>query len=576
MMKSIGSKIYAVLGVLCIVFVVMLVINYTSLKEIDNNNTTVNTYMEMQEIKSRVSTAFQQVQLYSNLTYFKKDKEDEKALMIEKLGTSITTMDDKLNELGELIDGLGDEEIRTVYDTWRKATDTFIIFIEAIRKDALAGDYNAVFERVNVQNVNKAPVQEAEDAYDVLIHDKEAKIVSVTANTIATADLTNLICVLLFGITVVVAIIVVTITIVKPAKSTGKVLQGIVEKLENNEGDLTERIPVKSKDEIGQMTLGINGFMENLQGVMRTLKEHSEKMKISAEQVRTGLDESSGNANNVSATMEEMSASMEEISATLETIVRGNNEVNEEIKSVGNQITDGVELVDKIQERADHMHQETIESKNSTGRMLEDIKVTLQKAVEESRSVEKIRELTGEILDISSQTNLLSLNASIEAARAGEAGRGFAVVADEIRVLADNSKDTANNIQEISQLVMEAVDKLATSAEKMMEFVDKKILTDYDGFVDIVGQYKQDAERVNNILDEIYTNTENILEAMGAMNVGINDISIAVDESAKGIVETTESVVDLVGELERIHNATTENETISVRLSDEVMRFKKV
>ena len=576
MMKSIGSKIYAVLGVLCIVFVVMLVINYTSLKEIDNNNTTVNTYMEMQEIKSRVSTAFQQVQLYSNLTYFKKDKEDEKALMIEKLGTSITTMDDKLNELGELIDGLGDEEIRTVYDTWRKATDTFIIFIEAIRKDALAGDYNAVFERVNVQNVNKAPVQEAEDAYDVLIHDKEAKIVSVTANTIATADLTNLICVLLFGITVVVAIIVVTITIVKPAKSTGKVLQGIVEKLENNEGDLTERIPVKSKDEIGQMTLGINGFMENLQGVMRMLKEHSEKMKISAEQVRTGLDESSGNANNVSATMEEMSASMEEISATLETIVRGNNEVNEEIKSVGNQITDGVELVDKIQERADHMHQETIESKNSTGRMLEDIKVTLQKAVEESRSVEKIRELTGEILDISSQTNLLSLNAFIEAARAGEAGRGFAVVADEIRVLADNSKDTANNIQEISQLVMEAVDKLATSAEKMMEFVDKKILTDYDGFVDIVGQYKQDAERVNNILDEIYTNTENISEAMGAMNVGINDISIAVDESEKGIVETTESVVDLVGELERIHNATTENETISVRLSDEVMRFKKV
>lgn len=496
--------------------------------------------------------------------------------MIEKLGTSITTMDDKLNELGELIDGLGDEEIRTVYDTWRKATDTFIIFIEAIRKDALAGDYNAVFERVNVQNVNKAPVQEAEDAYDVLVHDKEAKIVSVTANTIATADLTNLICVLLFGITVVVAIIVVTVTIVKPAKSTGKVLQGIVEKLENNEGDLTERIPVKSKDEIGQMTLGINGFMENLQGVMRTLKEHSEKMKISAEQVRTGLDESSGNANNVSATMEEMSASMEEISATLETIVRGNNEVNEEIKSVGNQITDGVELVDKIQERVDHMHQETIESKNSTGRMLEDIKVTLQKAVEESRSVEKIRELTGEILDISSQTNLLSLNASIEAARAGEAGRGFAVVADEIRVLADNSKDTANNIQEISQLVMKAVDKLATSAEKMMEFVDKKILTDYDGFVDIVGQYKQDAERVNNILDEIYTNTENILEAMGAMNVGINDISIAVDESAKGIVETTESVVDLVGELERIHNATTANETISVRLSDEVMRFKKV
>lgn len=108
MMKSIGGKIYAVLGILCAVFVVMLFVNYTALEEIEENNATVSVYMQMQEVKSEVSTSFQQVQLYSNLTYFKKDKPDEKDLMIEKLGNSMVAMDTQLDELGSLIATLND------------------------------------------------------------------------------------------------------------------------------------------------------------------------------------------------------------------------------------------------------------------------------------------------------------------------------------------------------------------------------------------------------------------------------------------------------------------------------------
>ena len=97
---------------------------------------------------------------------------------------------------------------------------------------------------------------------------------------------------------------------------------------------------------------------------------------------------------------------------------------------------------------ADSLAKSADENKRTTDEMVGNIVGTLKKAIEDSKSVERVNELTGEILNISSQTNLLALNASIEAARAGEAGKGFAVVADEIRQLADSSRDTANNIQD--------------------------------------------------------------------------------------------------------------------------------
>ncbi len=204
------------------------------------------------------------------------------------------------------------------------------------------------------------------------------------------------------------------------------------------------------------------------------------------------------------------------------------------------------------------------------------IREELKTSVEESKSVDKIRELTDDILGIAGQTNLLALNASIEAARAGEAGRGFAVVADQIRVLADSSKNTANNIQEISGIVMNAVEKLSNNAENMLQFVDEKVLKDYDGFVDIVKQYQADAENMNDILTEFANSASSVNEVMQTMNQGLNDISITVDETAKGVTDVAESTSDLVNTMALIKDETEANQNISKTLSAEVNRFEVV
>ncbi len=419
-------------------------------------------------------------------------------------------------------------------------------------------------------------MQDAETAFDNIMIAGQENIIKTSTEKISATNAQNSLYMVLFVIVIVVTILIIRVTIAAPARLTGRVLNQIVTKLQKNEGDLTERIPTKSKDEIGQMTNGINSFIEQLQQLMQKLKVDSAHMMESAKLMRAELADSNKNVSSVSEAMEMMAASIEEISATLDQIAAGSGGVTGEVNSVGVQVKDGVGLVSEIKERANTMHRNTIKNKDAASTILGDIQADLKHAVEESRSVERIKELTGDILSIAGQTNLLSLNASIEAARAGDAGRGFAVVADEIRGLADNSSNTANNIQTISDMVIQAVDRLATNAEKMLEFVNSSVMKDYDGFVDIVEQYERDADSVNSILVEISNNTDRINETIRGINNGINDISRAVDESAKEVAGVADSVQALAGKMEQIQEETEKNQQISVQLDSEVKRFKKV
>ncbi|MBE5939437.1 MAG: methyl-accepting chemotaxis protein [Lachnospiraceae bacterium] len=428
----------------------------------------------------------------------------------------------------------------------------------------IANDIHEFEEKVG----ESESTRDLQEEIDYILEHSETKIVGTLVFDVALGFF-----VLVVG---AIAIIYITLSVSKPAKKVSRQLDEIVQDIVDNKGDLTARINVKSKDEIGNMAKGINGFIENLQVLVGRMKEQSAILDQSVVNITEQVNDSNKNATNVSSATEELAASMQEVAATLEQITEGSANVLEQVKMMSDNVDNGVGIVSSIKEKADKMHTETVESKRSATEVLQNISVVLEESVQESKNVQKINELTNEILSISSQTNLLALNASIEAARAGEAGKGFAVVADEIRVLADNSRVTANNIQEISNLVITAVDALANNAQQMLKFIDENVMKDYDGFVDIVAQYEQDADNMNEILRGFAVRATEIAETMQVMDTGINDISLTVDEGAKAVSSVAEDAAELVEAMAQIQEETEGHEKISKDMANEVSKFEKV
>ena len=364
--------------------------------------------------------------------------------------------------------------------------------------------------------------------------------------------------------------------IAKPIKNGNKTLLEMTEKLDREEGDLTVRIPVNGKDEIAQLFQSVNRFMETLQGIMLSIREGADRMTESAEEIDDKVVHCKDETNSISAVMEELASSMEEVSATVQTIDEGSGQVLSAATDIGNEVSATVQLVDGLAGRADEISHSSIAKQEETRNIVSDIQGRMSVAIEESKSVEKIDQLTADILNISSQTNLLALNASIEAARAGEAGKGFAVVADEIRQLADSSRVTANSIQEISGMVTSAVQDLVKNAGEIMKYVSGNVLQDYGHFVESAEGYKADAERLKEVFRVFEAKAADLEEIAQTISTGIGEINGAVTESTKSVVSASESTLDMLGNMENIVVEVNENKEIANALNHEVNRFKKL
>lgn len=375
------------------------------------------------------------------------------------------------------------------------------------------------------------------------------------------------------GICLILAILILTIIVSRITKGLMQVNAKIYD-LVHNEGDLTQKLDVRSGDELELIAGNVNELLAYIRKIMIGISSGSMRLMSSSRKMVDHLSSADESITDVSATMQEMSAAMEETTSSLNQITEAIDEIYSSVERIAGNADAGKVSSQEMESRASGANDAAAEGEKKANIETEKMAASLNEKIAKSKSVEQIEILTSNIIEITEQTNLLALNASIEAARAGEAGRGFAVVADEIGKLAGNSVDAAAKIRQVSAEVIQAVDELAEGSQQMIEFVCNSTEEGFGGLVATSENYATDANAMRAMMEQFAQTAEELRSTMDGIRESISAVNIAVEESAKGIAGVSESSVQLTGNVNDIQSEASDNNGIAEDLATEVGKFK--
>ena len=375
------------------------------------------------------------------------------------------------------------------------------------------------------------------------------------------------------GICLLLAILILTIIVSRITKGLMQVNAKIYD-LVHNEGDLTQKLDVRSGDELELIAGNVNELLAYIRKIMIGISSGSMRLMSTSRKMVDHLSSADESITDVSATMQEMSAAMEETTSSLNQITEAIDEIYSSVERIAGNADAGKVSSQEMESRASGANDAAAEGEKKANIETEKMAASLNEKIAKSKSVKQIEVLTSNIIEITEQTNLLALNASIEAARAGEAGRGFAVVADEIGKLAGNSADAAAKIRQVSAEVIQAVDELAEGSQQMIEFVRNSTEEGFGGLVATSENYATDANAMRAMMEQFAQTAEELRSAMDGIRESISAVNIAVEESAKGIAGVSESSVQLTGNVNDIQSEASDNNGIAEDLATEVGKFK--
>ncbi|MEE3392107.1 MAG: methyl-accepting chemotaxis protein [Lachnospiraceae bacterium] len=342
-------------------------------------------------------------------------------------------------------------------------------------------------------------------------------------------------------------------------------------------GDFTQEMPsdlLLKKDELGDLAGSIQRLQFSIGRAIRDVKTETGNVSSNVNNEQTKLESLFSQIQGISDTTKTISESSQATAATTQELSSTAEEIGSSIDHVAASAEQGLSQIIEIKERADRVRSEAEKAKDKSVSMYDSSQVTLRDALDNAKEVEKINDLSSAILGIAEQTNLLALNASIEAARAGEAGRGFSVVATEISKLADNSKDSAAQIQSVTNEVIASVENLSNCAYELLNFMETNVLKDYDILVKTGEEYSSDATDMNKIISEFKDVTVTLKSMIDATVEAIENVEQANTEAADGTMDIARSADDLLNASDEVVNYAKENLKSTEKLNQVVDVFK--
>lgn len=535
---------------------------------IEKCNKISDVYLSAMVLRGDMKKDYEKIQRYIYAYLATNDAEEHEHLMenIDKrynqLLTDIDQVDDYLEDGSEVNTAEMESGLRAYTENAKnalltssgKSTEDVIAEIDALEAEDEKFDSNLELANAYFEQAVASLRQEQRDMYD---------------RTIRTSILGAILMIVVIGINQVLF----QRNVISPIRKSSLELQHMIDDINRNNGNLQARITTRTRSELSILIGGMNDFLATLQNIIDKVSVSAKALADSNDQIVSMVDIANTNITESSAAMEELSANMEAVANTSEDIQNTIGGVKEQVDVLWQEADQGSRKAVEVSEEAREMKKHIVEVKSFTVQKVGEISELLNHSIKNSEKVSKINTLSETIMNIANETTLLSLNASIEAARAGEAGRGFAVVAGEINSLANNSQETAKNIQHINQEVIDTVHEMADNTSEVLEYINKYVLKDYDQFVAAMDEYVTNMEEFYTILHNFSTSSKGLNDSMAEIIDSVDCITNAVGEGSTAVDISAGNASSLVEKMNEVQNAVNVCRGVSGTLEQEIEHF---
>lgn len=492
----------------------------------------------------------------------------------EKILQDITDMEQQIEEFGALLSE-GDERKEALDSAsaelakYRKTVESLLVTSAENKTQAyVSATSNLPMFNEHIENymnrMLEITAQEMEQAQGQM-EQSAARVPGIIS--VASIALLVVVIVIMLGL---------RLWVIGPVKKATKQVDELVEGIRCDKGDITKRIHVGSRDEVGRLAIAINDLVAQMQIIIRAITEGCGQMEEKQADIISNVEKVNATADHTMRNLGVMSRGMQLVTGAIEGVQQDTGVLDHTVENMLEVAQNGRNYAADIKEKAGKMKVTAVESKQEATLVMKEIDTAMTESIANSRQIHKITELTEEILGIAGTTNLLALNASIEAARAGEAGRGFAVVAEEIRKLADSSRESANNIQEISNRVVESVEELSENATRLLEFMNTRVMKDYDALEDTGSNYHEAADHVDEMMNEFGQKIDELLSVLQNVNTANTQMEATVGDSTEKLSVVEKNNQGLQQEMKDISYAVEELAASAGQLKESIRCFTVV
>lgn len=433
-------------------------------------------------------------------------------------------------------------------------------------KIPMADNFMSTKSGVNVITAY-APITNNEEVIAVLACDYDASDIQAEVKS------SNVLSAIISLICAIVASVIITFVVSAVVRNLNKVNNKVSE-LASNEGDLTQSIDVNSGDETELIANNFNVLLEYIRTIMLAIDKNVDSLKDSSVEMVSNLGDASDNVSDINATMVQMNAAMQSTTDSINHVAGQIQEMNCQIENIHVQAIEGSNSTVEISKNAANIREKAVAAKDDAKIKADHMADTMKERIEKSKQVSEIDTLTQQILAITNQTRLLSLNASIEAARAGELGKGFSVVAQEIGKLANESGEAAGRIKEVSKNVVAAVTQLAEEAENMITFLNEVTMSGYDELEQTSVSYSRDTKALSDLMEQFAHVSERLQEYSDNIHKMVDNVNLSAQESSQGIMNVSSMTGQMADRISSIVRDAQNSEAVAAELNAEVNKFK--